>query len=485
MTLSPLGGSLSAVAVRRPAAAFALRLEAHPGSVPLVVVLRAAGGQLASGVVPRERFRAELRTRLLAVATVQAAATAPASPRTTAAAASWRSAGRAGGVAAGAMASVVAITGVAVAGSQSLPGDPFYGVKRQVEAFSLRTADGDVERGTRHLDHAATRLREVGGLVLGRDALTTGALAGSGDLASGAALGAPVAERVRQTLADMDTATLRGQELLESAFRSSSDAGPLQFLSRFATRQSDGLERLLPSLPLASRERALTSLAMVDGVAEDVDGLQASPPCGPTCDPAAAPSAPPVLPPVANPLEPSGPAATAAPPCGCEPAPGRAPSPGAASEPATSPGSSAEPGPGSAPRPADPAQEPTPSPSPSPTGEPGDPGQPLPVPAPSTPVPVPPVPSPPMPDVPLPGLPLPGLPLPGIPLPGIPLPSLTPLPSLAPLVPQPLALLSDLAPAPRPSGSADAVRSPIVPRVLLGEPSQPAALPLWLIAAPS
>ena len=481
MTLSPLsgllGGSLSAIAVRRPAAAFALRLEAHPGSVPLVAVLRAAGGQLASGVVPRERFRAELRTRLLAVATVQAAAvaTAPASPRTTAAAASWRSAGRAGGVAAGAMASVVAITGVAVAGSQSLPGDPFYGVKRQVEAFSLRTADGDVERGTRHLDHAATRLREVGGLVLGRDALTTGALAGSGDLASGAALGAPVAERVRQTLADMDIATLRGQELLESAFRSSSDAGPLQALSRFATRQSDGLERLLPSLPLASRERALTSLALVDGVAEDVDGLLATPVCGPTCDPAAAaPSAPPVLPPVANPLEPSGPGATAAPPCGCEPAPGRAPSPGGASEPATSPGSSAEPVPGSAPTPADPAREPAPTPSPSPTDEPGDPG-PLPVPVPSTPVPVPPVPSPPLPDVPLPGLPLPGLPL----------PSLTPLPSLAPLVPQPLALLSGLAPAPRPSGSADAVRSPIVPRVLLGEPSQHVALPLWLVAAPS
>jgi len=137
-----------------------------------VAAVEAAGGQLAAGIVPRERFRAELRTRLMAVAAVQAAAAAPAAPSTTAAAVSWRSAGRAGGVAAGATASVVAITGVAVAGSQSLPGDPFYGVKRQVEAFSLRTADGHVERGTRHLDHAATRLREVGGLVLGRAALT-------------------------------------------------------------------------------------------------------------------------------------------------------------------------------------------------------------------------------------------------------------------------------------------------------------------------
>ena len=180
MTLSPLRAPLGAITVRRPAAQLARRLDEQPGSVPVVAAVEAAGGQLASVVVPRERFRTDLRTRLLAVAALQAAAAAPAAPSTTAAAVSWRSAGRAGGVAARAMASVVAITGVAVAGSQSLPGDPFYGVKRQVEAFSLRTADGHVERGTRHLDHAATRLREVGGLVLGRAALTTSTLVATG-----------------------------------------------------------------------------------------------------------------------------------------------------------------------------------------------------------------------------------------------------------------------------------------------------------------
>ena len=295
MTLSPLASLL----VRGRAAELARRLEAAPGSEPLVAALLTTGAQLAADVAPREQFRDDLRTRLMAVAAVQAAPAAGA-PVAAPAAVSWRVPSRAGGVAAGAMAAVVADTGVPVAGSRSLPGDPFYWVKRQVEGFSLRTADGDVARGTHHLDQASTRLREVGGLVLGRDQLAGPAPSASGFRLVAASkpsavmpLGAPVAERVRQTLSDMDTATLRGQELLDAVFRSTGARGQLQVMGRWANEQGDGIERLLPALPQAARERALTSLALVVGVAADADALLGTSDCGPACDPTGgAPSAP-------------------------------------------------------------------------------------------------------------------------------------------------------------------------------------------------
>ena len=287
MTLSPL----TSLVVRGRAADLARRLEAAPESEPLVAALLTAGEQLAADVVPRGQFRDDLRTRLMAVAAVQAGP-AESAPVANPSAVSWRVPSRARGVAAGAMAAVVVVTGIAVAGSRSLPGDPFYGVKRQVEGFSLRTADGDVARGTRHLDQATTRLREVGGLVLGRDQLAGPApsalgfrLVAASSPTAAMPLGAPVAERVRQTLGDMDTATLRGQELLEAVFRSTGERGPLQVMGRWANEQGNGIERLLPALPPASREQALTSLALVVGVAADADELLGTSDCAPGCDP--------------------------------------------------------------------------------------------------------------------------------------------------------------------------------------------------------
>ncbi|MBC7375582.1 MAG: hypothetical protein H7323_16460, partial [Frankiales bacterium] len=258
---------LSALATRGRADTFARLLDSVEPP-PLARLLRETGQQLAA-IAPGERFRADLRTRLLAVAAVQAAAPAATSVATSRATGSRRTTSRVGGVAAGAMASVVVVTGVAVAGSQSLPGDPFYGVKRTTEALALRTAGDDLGRGNRHLEFAVTRLGEVRGLTLGRDVVDAAALrssvvlVASSRLADGAALGAPVADRVRETLSDMDADTLKGQALLSAVSRASRDDAPLQALSRFATRQSAGLERLLPSLPAASRQRALTSLALV------------------------------------------------------------------------------------------------------------------------------------------------------------------------------------------------------------------------------
>lgn len=400
------------------------RLLDSGGTVALVTRLRATGAALDGAVAPRPEFRTALRTRLLAVATVQAAAPAPAAARSLPLAVSWRR--RAGTVAAGAMASVVAVSGVAVAGSQSLPGDPFYGVKRTTEAFQLRMADGDVEKGTRHLDFAATRLREVRGLTLGRDAADAGPVLGpaamSGGLvlrsaeqplATGAALSAGVADRVRSTLAEMDEETREGSELLTKAFRSSQAPEPLRALSRFATRQSAGLEQLLPALPPATQTRARASLALLSDVEETTDQLIRIGTCGTGCDPS---TAAPTLP-----TAPGAPAPTpAGQDCACpEPAPG----------PTTEPAPTTEP-------------QPAPTPEPQPTSGSATPSSPAPAPSPtpsSDPLPVP--------------LPSPSLP--------IPLPTLSPLPeiTLAPLAPVLESVLpgitgnssSDPAPAPEPT----------------------------------
>lgn len=363
----------------------------------LVARLRSAGADLDGVVAPRPEFRAALRTRLVAVATVQAAApVAAAAPRARglAAAVSWSAARRGPSVAAGALASVVAFSGVAVAGSQSLPGDPFYGVKRGTEAVQLALADGELEEGTRHLDFAATRLREVRGLTLGRDAVDAGPVLGPSaatgsapitlrsaqqQLATGAALSAPVAERVTETLGDMDEQTRKGTRLLTAAHRSSGAAEPLRSLSRFATRQSEGLEQLLPALPPATQDRARASLALVSEVAQDADALLGIGTCGAACDPA---EAAPTVPTPGQPVTPSGPM-----PCDCEPAPAPAPSAAPSADTQPEPAPTTQPEPAPTPRPsATPEPSPTPSPSPSPGG--------LPLPVPTLPVPVPTLPVP-------------------------------------------------------------------------------------------
>ena len=371
--------------------------------------LRATGAALDASVAPRAEFRAALRTRLVAVATVQAAAPAvdavpAASPpaRALEAAVSWSTARRAQrgtAVAAGALASVVAVSGVAVAGSQSLPGDPFYGVKRTTEALQLRTADGDVEKGTRHLDFAATRLREVRGLTLGRDALTSGPQLGTAalsgvalrsaqrPLADGAPLGPAVADRVRATLAEMDDQTREGTALLTGAYRASRATEPLRALSRFATRQSEGLEQLIPALPESAQPRAQESLALVTGVAQQASGLLAIGVCGDSCDPSTA--APTVPAPPAAPGTTTGTSTEA--PCVCE-EPTPAPAPQASAEPVQGTQEPA-PAPEPEPEPADDSGSPSPTPSASPSPSPSPSSSavplPLPVPVPTVPLPVP------------------------------------------------------------------------------------------------
>lgn len=398
--MNPLG-------TRSRAADFARLLDGPPvvgaggagGSVALAGRLSTLGAEIAPA--PRPEFRAALRTRLVAVASVQAVNTpaAPVRARPLDAAVSWtqsRRGQRGLGLAAGAMASVVAVAGVAVAGSQSLPGDPFYGVKRTGEALELRTTSGEVAKGSKHLEFATERLKEVRALTLGRDA----ALGAYGDhpQAAGLAFGGSLTSRVEDTLADMDGETRVGSALLTDAYRSSQQAAPLQILSRFADRQSAALAKLLPALPAGARPRAATSLALVTRVAEQTSELLAVGVCTGACSPSA--SAP-VLPPSnGGPAQPA-PGGTA--PCGCQPGP----TPVRTADPGTSGATTASPAP-------EPTAAPSPTATSGPTSSPTSAPGPLPTPLPSS-------------------------------LPTS-LPSLlpTPLPTLLPTLPVPLPTLSPL-----------------------------------------
>ena len=261
-----------------PAAAPAATAPAGASAaVALAQRLRDTGTALERTVAPRPEFRAALRTRLVAVATVQPVTAPPSATR------SWRSAGlqKGAAVAAGALASVVAVSGVAVASSEALPGEPFYGVKRAAEDVQLRLAGDATAEGTRHLQFAATRMDEVAALTLGRD----GAGDGDGDRDG------PDWELVRRTLADMDGETVAGTRLLEQAWRDSGDRAALTALSGFAAEQAAALQALLPALAPTVLDAAQASLGLVNRVAEDTEQMLAGGVCGPGCTRGTAPGA--------------------------------------------------------------------------------------------------------------------------------------------------------------------------------------------------
>ena len=378
-----LADLLDSVLSGRPAPAGGAALSSYAG---IAARLQTVGAGVEQHVAPRAEFRDQLRTRLMAVAAVQAHS-APAREAverrqtSRSSAVSWtptRRAQRGLGVAAGAMASVVAVTGIAVAGSQSLPGDPFYGVKKGVEALELSTAGSAVDKGSKHLEFAQERLDEVRALSLGRDAALGPIGTEPGSVSAASAFGGSTASRVRQALRDMDTETREGSDLLMQAYRQSNSDVPLQILARFASGQSTALRTLLPDLPAGARDRAEASLAYVSAVAADTSALLAVGVCTGQCQPAAAP---PALPPVTEQPQPQAQPSASEPavPCTC-------PQPAAPTEPSAEPTATASPRP-------EPTTSAAPTPAPSPTASsssaPLPVPVPVPVPTPSLPVPLP------------------------------------------------------------------------------------------------
>ncbi|HUR52393.1 MAG TPA: DUF5667 domain-containing protein [Mycobacteriales bacterium] len=334
------------------------------GLAALAVRLRALSPVLDDLTAPRTDFRSALRQRLVAVATVQgvqpvalpaAASSSQAFERALAWSRTWTAQKRLA-LGSGAMAAVVALTGVGVASSRSLPGQPFYSLKRASESLQLQLADGDTAKGTKHLEFASTRLREVRALAHGESELTLGGVTGSGNLAAG--LAASVQERMTDTLADFDTETNQGRTLLEGVYRRTGKTAPLRVLASFATEQKGRLVSLIPELPATTASAARQSLALVTTVGTTANQLLVIGTCDAQCDPdAGGPELP---------VEPGPTPGTSAspttdddngvPPCTC-------------GEPSLAPEPSAEPTPTDEPS-SSPSPTGTPGPTPDPTGSP-------------------------------------------------------------------------------------------------------------------
>jgi hypothetical protein len=282
MSLTPNG---------RRADAFARLLESgghsdDPAVGPFVALVDALGAVPALAG-PRPEFRAALRQRLVAVATVQG--TAPAVSPTTRlreAGATWKVQRRMA-VLAGSAAAATAIAGVGLGASRSLPGDPFYGVKRATEDVQLATTFGQEAKGRRHLEFARTRLAEVEALT-GQSSALAGVMPGK-PAALAALVDEASSDTIVATLQDMDDETRAGANDLIAVYRDSGSRGPLEALDEFTRTQYSDLRQVLPALPTGARAHALSSLALLTAVSKQtitLAGSESSPETpGPTATP--------------------------------------------------------------------------------------------------------------------------------------------------------------------------------------------------------
>ncbi len=253
--------------VSSPESALAARLAA----------VRPALEQRAATPGLSESTRQAQRARLVAVATVRPATGtgAPVEPVP-------RRHRRRTAVALASALSLVGLGGVAVAASRSLPGDPFYDVKRGTESVSLALSSGDQSRGERYLELATTRLLEVRGLVEGREALDATYV--PGDRADTSDTEAR-ADRVARTLGAMDASTRSGTTLLTDLFRQGDQDVPLRTVELWAQSQTSTLDALLLQLGGAGRDRATVSLTLLQTVGAEAGELIATGPCPTGCDP--------------------------------------------------------------------------------------------------------------------------------------------------------------------------------------------------------
>jgi hypothetical protein len=323
----------------------------------LAPLLRLAQGLESVPLTAAPEFRDRLKTRLLAVATVAPAPVPVPSPaeRAKTWVSGWR-VQKAIGATAASMAGVVALTGVSVAASRSLPGDPLYGVKRSAEGAQLMFARNDVNRGKRHLQHAETRLHEIADVV-GTDIALAPAPAGPGQITL--AFGGSRAKRVAGALHAMDADTRDGTRLLFDAYTAERDDDVLRFVQEFTDRQHARLAAVLDSLPTDAHDEAEASLALVTDLHLRATQLLAVGTCGDQCAP--------VKPAAPSPSDSPSPEPTASPsydalgpmPCTC-PGDGSTPEPTPSAQPTPTP---TQPAPSDSPEPTEPSTTPSPPPS--------------------------------------------------------------------------------------------------------------------------
>jgi hypothetical protein len=305
---------------QRRAEEFAQLLETNghtddPVTAPLLTVVDALT-EVPATPGPRPEFRAALRQRLVAVAAVQAANPEVERPlaRVRTASGTWKVQRRLVAVGAGA-AVVTAVAGVGVGASRSLPGQPFYGVKRATENIQLATTFGTEDRGKRHLEFARVRLSEVSSLAGHTAAL--GQLNGDRNYAGAAITDRATSKLIADTLREMDVETRAGANDLFVAFRDSGSTEPLSALNDFTVAQYRELRALVQALPADVRAQAMSSLLLLNLVATDTVALarsghasQPSTPSSTPSGPAGSPTATPGRTPSSSPTPSSVPGST-------------------------------------------------------------------------------------------------------------------------------------------------------------------------------
>ncbi|MEV0647652.1 DUF5667 domain-containing protein [Phytomonospora sp. NPDC050363] len=202
-----------------------------------------------------DAFRAKLRGRLMAVASVQGigdTATGPdAIPRAKPEAPAPARGGRRLAVGVTVVFGILALSGMSAASGQAMPGDALYDVKRSTERAQLALAGSDVNRGQLYLEFARNRLDEAASVAT--------------DPAS-----------VDRTLDDMDDETRQGVSLLTGASVERTDEGVLDAIDTFVETHRVELVDFVASTEAETRSRALDSLGLLDEVEQRSEKLRFS-----------------------------------------------------------------------------------------------------------------------------------------------------------------------------------------------------------------
>lgn len=229
--------------------------------------------KLPVGPTVDARFKADLRSQLVAItarivaesstaveAIPATAARARAGAATAVAATSRRSRGLFAhkGLSLAGLVAALALIAVSLTSlsRNALPGDTLYSVKRASENLALSLASGNDAKGREYLDQATTRAKEAKALL---------------------ARGAGAQDDVLSSLAAADAAGRNGTNALGHAAVSSLSAGPLDQITAWASTQQSALSDVAAAAgsgPVATR--AATSLALLTRIQHRADALRAN-----------------------------------------------------------------------------------------------------------------------------------------------------------------------------------------------------------------
>ncbi|MFL6161620.1 MAG: DUF5667 domain-containing protein [Jatrophihabitantaceae bacterium] len=238
------------------------RFSAGTGERRVEADLVARLRRLPVGEAPDERFKAELRSQLVAI-TPRIVAESP--PVASGPAGRPERPGRLIAfrrplIAFSSAATVLMLLlGLAVwMANGALPGQSLYGIKRASENFQLSVAGSDTSRGLKYLKFASGRAQEAG------------------KLAGSAQADPHTAALIASTLRSADSDTRSGARLLDSSAVSQVSADPLTKATGWLVGQRARIAALAPQLPAGpARSQAAASLALLQQVAVRVSQLKA------------------------------------------------------------------------------------------------------------------------------------------------------------------------------------------------------------------